>query len=90
MIKAKTKANMLTQKEAESLKLKEKICDTLAEKEPHEFRVPYTRTVSGYASIIAMDMDEAKAKLDDDNIEDYEDDSYESEYEFGDIQDTEE
>ena len=77
-------------KKDKSLIMKETICDVLAEKEPHEFRVPYTRTVSGCATIMAMNMEEAKVKFDDDNLDDHEDDSYDSEYEYGEIRDTEE
>ena len=72
MEKKKAKVSRLSQKEAESLKLKEKICDVLSEK-PHEFFVRYTKTVYGTALIMARDMKEAQEKFDD-NDYDMEDD----------------
>lgn len=54
----------LTKEEQESLRTKEKICDTLAEKE-HEFFRNYSKTILGTAVVYAKDMKEAKEKFDD-------------------------
>ena len=69
------KQKALTKKEQESLRLKEKICDVLAEKE-HEFYRNYTKTVYGTAIVYAKNMKEAQKMFDkkdydmDDNDED--------------------
>jgi hypothetical protein len=86
MAKKKEKVSRLSQKEAESLKLKEKICDVLME-EPHEFFVRYTKTVYGTATIMARDMEEAKDKFGD-NDYDMEDDD--EDIDFDEIEDGEE
>lgn len=58
------KQKALTKKEQESLRIKERICDTLAEKE-HEFYITYSKTANGTATIMAKNMKEAQEKFDD-------------------------
>ena len=80
------KQKQLTKKEQESLRIKEKICDTLAEKE-HEFFRNYSKSIVGTAVIYAKDMKEAEKKFDDGDY-DMEDDD--EDIDWDEIEDSEE
>ena len=76
----------LTPKEEKSLRIKEKIVDTLMEK-PHEFYIRYSKMVRGTAVIMARDMKEAQVKLDEGDY-DMEDDD--EDIDWDEIEDSEE
>lgn len=69
-------------------KIQEKICDAL-ENKPHEFFVPYTRTITGVAVIFAMNMEEAQDKLAA-NDYDVDEDTINDDWDFEAIEDSDE
>ena len=86
MIKLNKKFLKEEAKELESLKTKQRICDTLAEEE-REFYINYTKTVSGTAVIMAKDMKEAQEKF---NENDYDMEDDDEDIDWDKIEDSEE
>jgi hypothetical protein len=70
-------------KKQKAIELKEDICDSL-DGQQKEYRVPYTKTVYGSATIMASSKKEAEERLAEHDLDDEWDND--SEYDFGEVE----